>query len=83
MLFLPPDDGHAGQTEVDRSHRVSHSPGMQLAKMKEDNAFALLKLTFADLRTIKDACRLYGKQGSAQGTRLAEQIDEQMEQIAI
>lgn len=51
--------------------------------MKDGKNFGLADLSFADLKTIKDACEIFGKQGSAAGKKIHELLEKQMEQVEI
>lgn len=56
---------------------------MKIVKMKQENRFAVGHLGFNELKVIKDACKLYAKQGSAVAKKLAEEFETQMDQIEI
>ena len=50
--------------------------------MKE-NEFAIAALDFTELKTIKDACKIYAKQGSIKAQEIADHIERAMENITI
>lgn len=56
---------------------------MQIVKMKQDNQFAIAGLSFSALKTIKDACALYGAQGSALAKQIADELEKRMEEVTI
>lgn len=56
---------------------------MQIVKMKQENQFALAGLSFTAIKTIKDACKLYGSQGSSAALKIAEEIEKQMKEVEI
>ncbi|MCB1325907.1 MAG: hypothetical protein H7A21_02370 [Spirochaetales bacterium] len=57
---------------------------MKIMKMKGDKKeFAIASLTFTELKIIKDACELFGQQGSARAAEIFAEIDRQMNQITI
>lgn len=51
--------------------------------MKEDNQFAVAALSFTELKVIKDACKLFGDQGSQRAKEIAEHIERAMENISV
>lgn len=57
--------------------------GMKIVPMKDKKHFGIAELNFTDLRTIKDACDFYGRQGSEAAQKLAEELDQQMQEISI
>ena len=56
---------------------------MQIVPMKDNKMFAMAGLSFADLKNIRDACALYGKQGSAAARELHQKIESLMNEISI
>ncbi|MEQ8352137.1 MAG: hypothetical protein RH862_11675 [Leptospiraceae bacterium] len=56
---------------------------MRIVKMKDGKNFGIADLSFKDLKVIKDACALYGTQGSVHGKKIAEEIEKAMEKIEI
>ncbi|MBU42274.1 MAG: hypothetical protein CMN76_03565 [Spirochaetaceae bacterium] len=56
---------------------------MRVVKMKDGKNFGVADLSFKDLKVIKDACALYGTQGSVHGKKIAEEIEKAMEKIEI
>lgn len=56
---------------------------MKLLKQKEENRFALANLNFTDIKTIKDACKFYGSQGSKAALELAAALETEMDQVEI
>lgn len=56
---------------------------MQIVKMKQENMFAVAGLSFSALKTIKDACKLYGTQGSALAKKIAEELEQRMNEVEI
>ena len=56
---------------------------MQIVKMKQDNMFAIAGLSFSALKTIKDACNLYGLQGSALAKQIAAELEQRMNEVEI
>lgn len=56
---------------------------MKLVKMKEANQFALARLNFSAIKTIRDACELFGKQGSAQAAKIAAELEKQLGEIEV
>lgn len=51
--------------------------------MKDGKSFGIADLNFKDLKVIKDACALYGTQGSKHGKEISDQISKAMEKIEI
>lgn len=56
---------------------------MKIVKQKQENTFALAGLSFTELKVIKDACELFGKQGSPQAAKIGEEISSAMDNITI
>ena len=56
---------------------------MKIVKLKNENQFALAPLSFSELKTVKDACREYAKQGSSAAKKIAEQMEKQMNEIEV
>lgn len=56
---------------------------MQIVKMKQPNTFALAGLSFSALKTLKDACKLYGTQGSALAKQIAEELEQRMNEVEV
>ncbi len=56
---------------------------MQIIPMKDNKMFAMAGLSFADLKTIRDACGLFGQQGSAAAKELHQKIEKLMGEITI
>lgn len=55
---------------------------MKLSK-QEDNSFNLEGLSFTQLKTIKDACKTYAKQGSKASGDIASEIEDMMDNITV
>lgn len=55
---------------------------MELAKT-QDNTFDLKALTFIQLKTIKDACKAYAKQGSKSSGEIASEIEDMMDKMTL
>ncbi|MCB1172412.1 MAG: hypothetical protein KDK39_02550 [Leptospiraceae bacterium] len=51
--------------------------------MNPDNEFAIANLNFSELKTIKEACKLYARQGSQTAAQIADHIERAMENITI
>lgn len=51
--------------------------------MKTENMFALLGLNFTAIKTIKDACKLFGQQGSSHAAIIAAEMEKLMENVEI
>ena len=51
--------------------------------MKQENMFAIAGLPFSALKTIKDACKLYGTQGSTLAQKIAEELEQRMNEVEI
>ena len=56
---------------------------MKIVKQKQENMFALAGLSFTELKVIKDACELFGKQGSTQAEAIAKAINDEMNNVTI
>ena len=56
---------------------------MQIVPMKDNKQFAMAGLSFTDLKTIRDACALFGKQGSTAANELHQKIVSQMDNLTI
>ncbi|MDH5680257.1 MAG: hypothetical protein OEZ36_01620 [Spirochaetota bacterium] len=56
---------------------------MQIVPMKDKKQFAMAGLSFADLKTIRDACALFGKQGSTTAKELHEKIVGLMDNLTV
>ena len=56
---------------------------MKIVKMKEDNQYALARLSFKDIKIIKEACKLYATQGSAGATNIFQSIEKELENVEI
>ncbi|MDH5654763.1 MAG: hypothetical protein OEZ34_02570 [Spirochaetia bacterium] len=56
---------------------------MKIVKLKQKNQFGLAPLSFSEIKTIKDACKEYGKQGSSAAKEIAEKIEKSMGEISI
>lgn len=56
---------------------------MKMIKMDQPNQFGLVDLSFLELKTIKDACLEYAKQGSSAALTLAKKINQEMNQMTI
>ena len=56
---------------------------MQIVTMKDKKLFAIAGISFAELKTIKDACGMAGKQGLTNSTELYNKIEKLMEEITI
>ena len=56
---------------------------MKIVKMKDGKSFGLANVSFADLKTIKEACKLFAAQGSAQAKKVYDAIEKEMENVAV
>ena len=56
---------------------------MKLIKLKEENKFGLAYLSFGDLKTIRDSCKKYAEQVSAPAKKLAQEIEEEMNNVEV
>lgn len=56
---------------------------MKLLKQKADNRFAVANLTFADLKTIRDACKAFAAQGSQAAAKVAKELEAEMDNVEI
>ncbi len=56
---------------------------MKIVQLKDSKKFALAGISFTELKTIKDACDLYARQGSRPAEKLAREIEQQMEEVSI
>ena len=56
---------------------------MKITKLDEVNSFALEGISFLDLKTIKEACKIYGDKGSAAAKKLLAKINKAMDNITI
>ena len=56
---------------------------MRIVKLKEQNQFAITGMSFTELKTIKDACKFYGDQGSNVGKQLAQKLEHQMNEVTL
>jgi hypothetical protein len=49
----------------------------------ETKTFSLSEMNFSEIKTIRDACKLYAKNGAAAAGKIAEQIEKALENVAI
>ena len=56
---------------------------MKLMKLKEKNQFGIAYLSFGDVKTIRDACKKYAEQGSAAAKKLAEELEEELNNVEV
>jgi len=56
---------------------------MQITPMEDSKTFVMTELSFADLKTIRDACAIFGKQGSLPAKELHQKISSLMDEISI
>jgi len=56
---------------------------MKLIKLKEANQFGIAYLSFGDIKTIRDACRKFGENGSAASKKIAEDLETEINQLEV
>ncbi|MCZ8157997.1 MAG: hypothetical protein O9264_17885 [Leptospira sp.] len=56
---------------------------MNINVQADTKTFSITEMNFSDIKTIRDACKLYAKNGSASAGKLLEQIEKALENAVI
>ncbi len=56
---------------------------MNINVQADTKTFSITEMNFSDVKTIRDACKLYAKNGSASASKLLEQIEKALENAVI
>ncbi|WCL50457.1 hypothetical protein [Leptospira sp. GIMC2001] len=56
---------------------------MKIEIQQEAKTFSITEMNFTDIKTIRDACKLFAKNGSAQATKILEEIEKVLENAVI
>ena len=51
--------------------------------MKDGKNLALVDLSFTELKTIKDACLITGKSGSARALKIGQAVEKMMGEVTL
>lgn len=56
---------------------------MKIEIQTEEKTFSFTEMNFSDLKTIRDACKIYAKSGSNSADKILEQIEEVIQNAVI
>ncbi|MCG9875531.1 MAG: hypothetical protein MH321_12180 [Leptospiraceae bacterium] len=56
---------------------------MKITIQADSKTFSFTEMNFSDIKTIRDACKLYSKNGSSQSNKILEEIEVVLENAVL